>query len=266
MSANNAINNTLQSPFNVGATSVTSTGAQLNLLNGLSTLVPITKINVQSITATGAFTYTPTTGTQYAIFELQAGGGGSGGTTGAASQSASAGAGGGGGYLRLLVSGTTNLGAITGSVGIAGTAGTSGNNNGGDGGNTTLVVNSGSTWTAGGGTHGNGQTSSATAQLAGTSGAGGTNTTGTNATLLVNIPGQDGSTGFSNGTITTVVLGPMGGASFLGRGGKLNNLTSGNAGYNYGGGAGGGSNGTGANAGGTAGAQGIVLITEFISA
>lgn len=36
MAANNSINNTLQSPFNIGATSVTSTGAQLNYLSGLT--------------------------------------------------------------------------------------------------------------------------------------------------------------------------------------------------------------------------------------
>ena len=36
MTANNAINNTLQTPFNVGATSVTATGAQLNYLTSLT--------------------------------------------------------------------------------------------------------------------------------------------------------------------------------------------------------------------------------------
>lgn len=59
MATNNSINNTLASPFNVGATSVTSTGVQLNYLSAL-TAAPINKMNVQKIASNG--TYTPTAG------------------------------------------------------------------------------------------------------------------------------------------------------------------------------------------------------------
>ncbi len=228
--------------------------------------IPIKSVNTQTITATGAFSYTPTAGCVAAIFELQAGGGGSSGTTGAGGQTAAGGAGGGGAYMRLLVTGTANLAAITGSVGIAGTAGTSGNNAGGTGGSTTLVINAGTTWTAAGGSGGSGQTSSATAQASGVAGTGGNNTTGTNGTLIANIPGQSAGIGFSNGVITTVAQGPAGGSSQLGRGGPINTGNNGSTGVNYGGGAGGSLNGSGANQTGSAGAQGIVIVTEFCTA
>src|SRR5574338_310828 len=98
MSTNNAINNTLPSPFNVGATWVTSTGTQLNLLNGL-TVVPINKVVVQTFTANG--TYTPTTGMVYCIIECVGGGGGGGGTSNSAAGSAGcAASGGAGAYSR----------------------------------------------------------------------------------------------------------------------------------------------------------------------
>lgn len=227
--------------------------------------IPIKSVNTQLITSAGAFTYTPTTGAKYAIFELQAAGGGSGGTTGAGAQSAAGGAAGGGAYMRILVSGTANLAAITGTVGAAGLAGSSGNNAGGTGTPTTLVVNSGTTWSAGGGVGGGGQTASASAQASGVAGAGGTNTVGTNGTLMLNLPGQSGGTGFSNGAVTIVVMGPPGGDSFLGKGGASTNST-GLVGTSFGGGASGTYNGSGANAAGLAGGIGVVTVTEFCTA
>lgn len=244
-----------------------TTTAGLALLSGnnaaptWSTSPPITQINTQTITATGAFTYTPTTGTKYAIFELQGGGGGSGGSTGAGAQSAVGGSGGGGAYIKLLVSGATNLAAITGSVGIGGTAGSSGNNPGGTGGSTTLVINGGSTWTAAGGTGGGGQTSSAAVQQSGTGGAGGSPTAGTNGTLIMNVSGQTGAFGFNFASAATTPITGMGGNSQLGKGGTAN----GQVGVVFGGGASGTANASGGSVAGFAGAQGVVIITEFIS-
>jgi len=258
MTTNNSIDNTLPSPFTVGATSVTSTGTQLNYLNGL-TAVPINKINVQQITATGAYTYTPTSGTKYAIFELQAGGGGSGGTGGAGGQGSVGGGGGGGGYMKILVSGTANLAAVSGSVGVGGTAGTNAPGNGGAGGNTTLIVNSGTTWTAGGGNGGLLQAASASAQEVGLT-SGGTNTNGTNGTLLIAIPGGVSTAGFIGAAAGFPAIHSIGGSSQLG---ATSNQSAGN---NYGNGALGFSNNTGSNSVGFAGGQGIVLVTEFISA
>lgn len=222
----------------------------------------INQINTQTITTTGAFTYTPTTGTKYAIFELQGAGGGCGGTTGTGGQSAISGAGGGGAYIKLLVSGSTNLAAITGSVGAGGTAGSSGNNSGGTGGSTTLVINGGSTWTAAGGIGGTGKTSSASSQQSGTPADGGTATNGTNGTAILSLNGGQGDWGASFGNVNYWAS-AAGGNSIL-------SAANGNAqttgGTKYGSGSPGFFNFTGANAAGQAGANGVVVITEFISA
>ena len=240
--------------FNVLAGTST---AGLALLSGnaatpsWSTYPPITKVNVQTITATGAYTYTPTTGTQYAIFELQAGGGGTGGASGSAGNGVYTGAASGGNYLKVLVSGTANLAAINGSVGIAGAAGASGNHTGVAGGNTTLTVNSGTTWTATGGQPSGG--------LAGGSGASNTpgigsttSTHGTNATLIVDC---QGGSGFDS-TLSAAVSNP----SIQGHGGQPGGI---GAYYGLGGSA---AFANGANTAGNAGIQGVVIVTEFISA
>lgn len=220
----------------------------------------ITKINTQTITATGAFTYTPTTGTKFAIFEFCGAGGGSGGTTGAGGQQACGGSGAGGSYLKLLVTGSANLAAISGSVGVGGAAGASGNNTGTAGTSTTLTINSGTQWVAGFGYAGNPQTSSTIVQQGGASGAALANTIGTNATLIENVTGETGTVGFTNGVSYSGIPG-KGGNSRLGHGGYNNS-----AGVGPGGGGGGFLNFTGANAAGYAGANGIVIVTEFISA
>lgn len=223
-----------------------------------------TGIAIQTFTATGAYTYTPNANMAYVLLMLQAGGGGSGGTTGAGGQSAAAGAGGGGGFFFLMATAAQIGASASGSVGAAGTAGASGNNPGGAGGNTTITIGGGTTWTAAGGGAGGGQASSATSQLGGAAGTGGTNTTGTNATLLLNLPGQNGGTGFSNGAVVTLYMEAGGGDSFLGKGGMPSHSSGANTGKNYGGGAGGFLNASGANAAGLAGAQGIVVAIEFL--
>ena len=247
--------------------------AGLALLSGSSSAPiwsaspPITQINTYVIGSTGAFSYVPTTGTRYTIFELQGAGGGSGGTTGAASQSAASGAGAGGNYLRLFVMGAANLAAITGSVGVGGTAGTSGNNAGGTGGNTTLTINGGTQWVAAGGLGGGGQTSSATAQVSGAAGSIGTSVGGTNAALTTNIAGQNGSMGYSNGAITTSGwLNAIGGGTFFANPGRLVVSSTGTPGQFFGGGASGSINASGSNQAGAVGGQGIVQVMEFISA
>lgn len=241
-----------------------TTTAGLALLSGnnaaptWSTSPPITKINTQTITTTGAGTYTPTAGTKFAIFELLAGGGGSGGTTGAFGQNAVGGGGGSGGYLKILAT-IANIGTSASiSVGAAGNAGASGNNAGGNGGDTTVSINS-STWTAGHGVGGSGQAGAATTGApSGTPGVGGTNTTGSNATLIANIPGQDGSTSVNS---TTFGFPSKGGDTIYGHASGI----SGNAATGFGAGGSGQSNNTAANQAGLAGTQGIIIVTEFIS-
>lgn len=244
-----------------------TTTAGLALLSGnataptWSTSPPITQINTQRITTTGAGTFTPTTGMKYCIIELQGGGGGSGGTTGAGGHGAVSGGGGGGGYIKILAT-AANIGASAAiNVGAGGLAGTSGNNAGGAGGNTTIVIN-GSTWTASGGGGGGGQTSSASAQDSGTAGTGGNATAGANATTVFIVSGTNSGPGTSPAGAGIVYrINAIGGASVLG----LPQLAYNSSGNLYGGGASGFQNQTGSNQAGNAGAQGIIIITEFIS-
>jgi hypothetical protein len=221
---------------------------------------------IQTFTSTGAFTYTAPTGVQAVIFELQAAGGGSGGAGGAASQGAVGAGGGGGGYLQILVTGSSNLAAITGSVGVGGTAGDSGiTTDGGSGGNTTLTINSGSQWVAGGGTGGGRQAATGSATKNGGT-AGGTNTLGTNATTIKNIKGGDAGIGIIQAAAAvTNGFGSTGGASVLSNsvGCTAANGVAANAGNLYGGGASGACNGTGASVAGAAGAAGIVVAYEY---
>lgn len=223
-------------------------------------LPTFTSINIQRFTATGAFSYTPTTGTKFAEFEFVGGGGGSGGTTGAGGQQAVGGAGAAGSYLKILVTGATNLANITGSIGGGGAAGTSGNNPGGNGASTTLDINGGTQWVAAGGNGGSGQAASANVQTGGLPGASNANTLGTNATVIENHQGEPGTWGFTNGASFGGVA-AKGGSSKLGSGGVHNQ-----AGIGNGGGAGGYDNFTGSNSVGFAGGGGICIVTEFIHA
>lgn len=221
-------------------------GTNFQLLNPA---IVINKVATQTITATGAFTYTATAGTKYAIFELQGGGGGTGSAGGAGGQGSCVGGGGSGGYLKILVSGAANLAAITGSVGIAGAAGASGGNDGVNGGDTTLVINGGTTWTAGGG----GRTVQAASSAAASSAAGGlagTTTAGTNGTTILDEGGYLGGYSTIGATAGNPQIQGNGAISFLNRHGR------GGTGV---------SNATGANVGGDAGIQGVVVVTEFIS-
>jgi hypothetical protein len=244
--------------------------AGLALLSGASTTPtwstspPITQVNVQSITATGAFTYTPTSGTKYAIFELQGAGGGSGGGGGAGGQGSAPSGGGGGGYQKILVSGSANLAAISGSVGAGGTAGAAAAGNAGAGGNTTLTINSGTQWVAGGGGAGQGSASSAGSSFS-YGVTGGTNTTGTNGTLeFARVGGTSGICNINAAVSTVGSMSSYGGASQLGGSSQATFLVS-VAGLAYGGGAAAAANCTTGNLAGQAGAQGIVIVTEFIS-
>jgi hypothetical protein len=240
--------------------------AGLALLSGSSTAPtwsvspPITQIKTTTITATGVYSYSPTTGTQYAIFELQAPGGGSGGGDYSTPSGSATGGGGGGGYLSLLVSGSANLAAITGNIGTAGSGGAAGNHNGTSGGNVTLTINSGTQWIAGGGILSVGSGYGGAAVNYG--GAGGTNTVGTNGTLIKNIPGQGGGFGFISAAAAAPYGSGYGGNSHLGLSVAPGAAAVG--GQNYGSGA------TGAIAtstavAGAAGGQAVIIVTEYIS-
>lgn len=257
MATNNSVNNTLASPFTIGATSVTSTGTQLNLLNGL-TVVPINKVVLQTFTASG--TYTPTTGMVYCIIECWGGGGGGGGIANTiAGRSGTAASGGAGAYSQIISTAATIGASQTVTIGTAGTGGSAGNNNGGSGGSTSV----GTICVAVGGSGGTGSPNAGIVNA----GAGGAAASGTGTIKLTGNAGQNGS-GYqiltlapqiTQGGITTLGGGQTGGATVQANGtaGTANTGTGGNGGcsYNAGGAASGGDGGTG-----------YIVITEFVSA
>ena len=240
--------------------------AGLALLSGPNTTPtwsvspPITQIKTTTIVATGGYSYSQTPGTQAAIFELQAPGGGSGGGNYNAPNGSATGGGGGGAYLKLIVSGSANLAAITGNIGTAGTGGAAGQNNGTTAGNVTLTVNGGTQWVAGGGVLSVGAPYGVASVSYG--GAGGTNTIGTNGTLIENIPGQGGGPGFIGAAAAAPYSSGFGGNSHLGLSGAPGAAAVG--GQNYGSGATGAIALAGAVAGANGG-QGCIIVTEFIS-
>lgn len=167
-----------------------------------------TSINIQRVTATGAGTYTPTTGMKFVIVQAQAGGGGGGGAaTASATQFAIASGGGGGEYIEALFT-AANIGTSKAfSVGASAAGGLAGNNAGTAGNNTTFNTS----WiVATGGGAGVGGASAAASQIfqtAGGSGNGGSVATGT---LIKQIPGGSYSAGFA---FVTQGIASTGGAS-----------------------------------------------------
>lgn len=213
-------------------------------------------IVVQSFTASGANTYTPTTNMKYAIVSIWGGGGGAGGCQGNAAGNASAGGGGGGGaYVQKVFTAATIGASQTVTIG-AGGAGGVGANNGSNGTATTfgglLTANAGNAGAVGVTTAGTGNTN----------GGGGGSATGGDFNV-------SGGTGGFGGTATAGVfeLSGYGGASYVGQGAVAVSSNAGGQGAvaNSGGGGSGGS-GTpgGGGTGGGAGGSGGCTIIEFI--
>ena len=255
MTANNAINNTLQTPFNVGATSVTSTGTQLNLLNAL-TVVPINKVKVTVVSATNA-SWTPTAGMVYMNVE---------GVGGGATQLASGTGGGYAGYFKKTWT-AANVGAsLNITIGAAGAQGAAGQHDGGTGGDTTVVpAGTGSTLTGSGGVGGASQ--GVQAPGAGgitfssmTSGAGGAASGGD-----INVPGAPGLFGLGDPT-GGATMGGQGGSGIWGAGGQPQINGAGADGLGNGSGGSGASANNSAQAAGGNGKIGLVVITEYLSA
>lgn len=216
----------------------------------------IDKVSVQKFTSSG--TCVPTSGMTYCIIECWGGGGGGGGMTGTVSGATCSGGGGGGGagsYSKVTVSSSAFGSSQTVTIGAAGYGGAAGNNNGGDGGATsvgTLCVTNG-----GGGGQG---------QPYGVGGSGGSAGTGDIAA-----PGAPGFRGISGVVTTTSSQGGQGASSSVGQGARggigSSTSTNGTAATGYAaGGSGGTSNGVAASVSGGAGAPGLVVITEYISA
>jgi hypothetical protein len=244
--------------------------AGLALLSGSSTvpswstLPPVTKINIQRVTASGAGTYTPTTGMKYVIVRAQAGGAGGGGAATTSAQSSQGGGGGGGEYIEALFT-TAQIGASKAfSIGAGGAGGISGTGNGAVGGNTTF--NTTFIITTGGS---GGQTPAAAAgvSLQGFGGIGGTGGSVSTGTLLRQVPGSPGTYGFTCSALQGVS--GIGGSSGSGGGGAASVVSTSAAGTNAlansGAGASGASGNGGASAIGGVGGSGFLEFIEYIS-
>jgi hypothetical protein len=227
-------------PFGESLLRAATASAARTLLGGGNLL------GVQVFTATGV--YTPTSGTNSVIVEVQAGGGGGAGATCAATQVAAGNGGGGGGYAKKRI--TSAFSGVTVTVGAAGTAGVSATWIGGAGGNSSF----GALVTATGG--GGGNPTNNASNFVGNSprGSGGAAASGD-----INIQGCDGQHGIGLTVAGPTYLGQggAGGNSILGMGGSQSSTgaaTTGANGRGYGAGGGGGMAANSGNANGGAGA------------
>lgn len=206
-----------------------------------------TLINVQRFTASG--TYTPTTGTNSVVVEIQGGGGAGGGSPAAGAAQCSTGAGGAaGGYIKHRMTSGFSGATVTIGAGGAGNSGAAGN----AGGSSAFAG-----VTCGGGSGGNVTGAGAAANSIGT--AGGTATGGS----MLNVPGQPGGSSTFQASNNLGFPG-SGAASQLGSGGA--GVVNGTGGAATGFGSGGGgtlsSASTGAEIGG-AGSSGVVIVWEY---
>jgi hypothetical protein len=235
-------------------TNLTATGTLTGFVGRL--------LNIQTFTS-GTATYTPTTGTNKIIVEVQSPGGGSGGCSATTSNNAVSAPGAGGTYAKVLI--TTAFSGATVTIGAVGSAGGSGApaTNGGTGGTTSF----GSIVSCPGGTGGAFSAAAVTGLITVTAAPAAATISGAAATMA-NSPGQAGSLGYSI-TAGTVAYSGSGGNSILGLGGasRVTNVaatTGGAVGTGFGGGASGSIlTGTQSTIAGAAGAPGIIIVYEY---
>lgn len=236
----------------------TATFSSITVTSGITNLV-----RLQTFTADG--TYSPSAGATKALVYATGGGGGGGGTNGGSSAAVGGAQGGGGGATAMkFISPLASSYTVT--VGTGGTGGAAGKNNGAAGGNTTFTDGGSLTLTANGGAGGEG-TDTSDFEHVGRSTAPATATGGD-----VNYAGGRGG-GFRNGNGTSSrqdAIGGFGGSSFFGEGAEepfedtLSNIDNGKDAVSKGGGGSGGcAKGAGDSTGGD-GADGIVLIYEYL--
>lgn len=205
---------------------------------------------VSSQTFTSSGTYTPTSGTAFAIIEVQGSGGGGGGSTFVA-----AAGGGAGGYAKALYS-AVQLGASQAvTIGAGGSGGAAGFNDGAQGGTTSV----GALISATGGF--GGEANDLTKDPPPQGGLGGLGTVSSGTSIIATY-GQAGFTP-SDGDADQTPSG-QGGSSIYGAGGLGSSIddTNGANGLGYGSGGAGGRSDNNDTSGGN-GASGIVTILEF---
>jgi len=227
----------------------------------------VSSINYRKFSS-GTAAYTPTAKTMFATVEAWGGGAGGAGATSGANDGGAGSGGGAGAYFKKLLLAADLVASMNYNVGTGGAGGGVGLN-GADGTQTTFTYGSvPTTLIAGPGLHG--VFVNAGAAPAGTLGGAGGAVTGT---VDASINGGNGGAAFSLGNSKVVMSGQGGNSATLGVGGSNGTATSGGGtiggnGTGFGSGGGGGTN-AGNNAGSTtggAGANGYILITEYISA
>lgn len=218
----------------------------------------LTSIALQVFTSDG--TYTPTTGMKFCLVISTGGGGGGGGCDSDGSSNAGAAGGAGAGTCISIFTAATIGANQAVVVGIGGPGGAVTGGNGTAGEDTTF----GSLHTATGGPAGVGV--AATGSNQGAAGISGATPTGGQ----LNIKGGDSGWGTGFGTTANTAISGYGGGSFWGGGGTGARQigagrATGGAGGPYGSGGGGGVNiNTAAGIAGAAGADGVVMVLEFI--
>jgi hypothetical protein len=251
----------------------TTVGAMLTTLGGFGT------VNIQTFTTPGAATYTPTAGMKFCIAIVTGAGGGGGGADATAATDVGVGSGGGAGGTGIRFFSAATVGASkalsigTGGTAGSGTAGTGGGTGGNTTWNTTDIVGTGGVGGTGSGT------STANVQAF----RGGLGGVPTGATL--NINGGDGTGAVAGITLDATdtneigfAMGGNGGASYWGGGGRggaadqdaagadsTAETQAGTAGTAHGSGGGGGALlNTATGVAGGAGANGVVMVIEFL--
>jgi hypothetical protein len=205
------------------------------------------------VTTTGGGTYTTPAGVKAILVECYGGGGGGGSCDGAASSAGAGGGGGAGGYCRKLILAPASSYAINVGVGGTGPAGAANGTVGGNGGNTTFGT---SLLTANGGTGGAASGTAGSTVIEAAGGAGGTATGGD-----LNVTGGRGGAGvrFSG----TQSFSGYGADAPVGAGGSTVMNLAGNAATGFAAGGGAGSTQGATDRAGGAGAQGIIIVTEY---
>jgi len=251
---------TVRHPANTALEATSGTFSGALSMGSISGGIP-NLIRIQTFTADG--TYTKSSGATKALVYVVGGGGGGGGIDGSGSSTTGGGGGGGAGgmAMKLITSGLGDTEAVTVGDGGAGGPGGSGGSAGSAGGSSSF----GSHCSATGGGGGSGGTASAvsnaTIRLGGTGGVGSSGD--------INTTGQPGSPGIAAGTATGEACSGNGGSTIFGgavrgkngdqNGGDCDDLTQAGAGAS-----GGVVTGTSGNYRGGNGANGIVVVFEYL--
>lgn len=229
-----------------GSSSITTIG------NVTSGSVPGALKDIVTLTSSG--TYTPSAGTKSVVLFMVGAGGGGGGVAGTNSRTGVGGGGGAGGLLIAKISGVS--GSYNYTVGSGGSGGSTSGGTGQNGGNTTFI-NGSTTYTAYGGSGGNGQVASNTiAPVAG--GDGGNQSTNG----IMNSGGDSGGVGLRSSSSSG--FSGKGGRSRYGSGG-VGHVSAG-AGDNatgYGAGGGGAMSTNATDYTGGNGTGGLILVYEY---